>query len=293
MVEEGALFGNEHELCVLYGTLKRRFREANLPTPDLDARLLVTDTLEVTTAQLVANPRLAVTVDRIDELERRARQRLEGRSIGRILGRRAFWSLDLRLNSETLEPRPETETVVELALAALPGDDPCTIADLGVGTGAILLAILSERANACGVGVDMAMGALREAKRNAERNNVDGRCWFVRGNFGASLARSFDVIVSNPPYIETKAIAGLCASVRNFDPLLALDGGADGLDAYRSVFAHATWMLKPSGTMVVEIHPPSRDAVIAEATRRGLTAVTVANDLSGAARAISMRLADA
>lgn len=283
------LLGADPELSVLYANLKRCFREAKLATPDLDARLLITETLEVSTAQLVANPRLFVPDDRIAELERRTRQRLSGCSVGRILGRRAFWSLDLRLNADTLEPRPETEAVVELALSLLSAEEPSTIADLGVGTGAILLALLSERPHAFGVGIDIAHGALAEARRNAERHGLTARCAFARGNFAAPLAQAFDLVVSNPPYICSGVISSLDPSVRDHDPQLALDGGADGLDCYRTLFAQGMAVLRPGAALVIEIDPAAFDAVVLEAARSALEPVAVANDLSGAARAIALR----
>jgi release factor glutamine methyltransferase len=288
------LDGEDLDLATLYSSVKRAFREAGLSTPDLDARLLVTETLDVTTAQLIANPRMPISRNLAMELDERARQRLSGRSIGRILGRRAFWSLDLRLGPATLEPRPETETVVELALAMLqPIDVPALVADLGVGTGAILLAILSERMNARGVGVDISEDALREAARNADRNNFADRSVFVAGNFGAPLGPVFDVVVSNPPYIASAVIAELDPTVRDYDPPIALDGGADGLDAYRIVFGQARSFLKPGGTLIVEIDPAARDEVIAIGAAHDLTTVTLASDLNGDARAIAFRRASA
>lgn len=282
------LAGDETDLATLYNALKRAFREAGLPTPDLDARLLVTETLDVTTAQLVANPRLPIPNALARELNERACQRLAGRSIGRILGRRAFWSLDLRLSPATLEPRPETETVVELALSMLqPVDVPALVADLGTGTGAILLAVLSERTNAFGVGVDISVDALREAVRNADRNNLADRTVFVASDFGAPLGQVFDLVVSNPPYIATNVIRELDPTVRDFDPPLALDGGVDGLDAYRVVFAQAHSMLKTDGTLIVEIDPAARDAVVTVGEAHGLTIVTLAHDLNGDTRALA------
>lgn len=284
------LFCGEPELGHLYNTLRRVFREADISTPDLDARLLVTETLDVTTTQLIANPRLVIEDESIAELERRARERLAGRSIGRILGRRAFWSLDLRVTDDTLEPRPETETVVELALAALyPPDEAVTVADLGVGTGAILLSILSERPAAFGIGVDISFKALVEARRNAERHNLDQRARFIQANFGAALGRQFDLVVSNPPYIASAEVETLDRTVRDFDPRLALDGGEDGLNAYRTVFAQAEAMLKPGGALIVEIAPLARDDVIAEAALQGLEPLAVADDLNGDPRAVSLR----
>jgi release factor glutamine methyltransferase len=288
--EPEPLCGDELDLASLYNGVKRAFREAGLPTPDLDARLLVTETLDVTTAQLVAHPRMPIEPALARELDRRARQRIAGRSIGRILGRRAFWSLELRLSPATLEPRPETETVVELALALLqPVDLAARVADLGTGTGAILLAMLSERMNAVGVGVDISEAALKEARRNAERNNLAGRSVFVAGDFGAPLADAFDLVVSNPPYIASSVIASLEPTVRENDPRLALDGGPDGLDAYRVVFGQAQSMLRPGGTLIVEIDPAARESVIDVAARHDLAAVTLANDLNGDARALALR----
>jgi len=285
--------GDDVDLTTLYNALKRAFREAGLPTPDLDARLLVTETLDVTTAQLVANPRLPIPRDLAQELNARACQRLAGRSIGRILGRRAFWSLDLRLSPATLEPRPETETVVELALAVLqPVDVHALIADLGVGTGAILLAILSERMNAFGVGIDISEAALCEAARNADRNNLADRTVFAAGNFGAPLGQFFDLVVSNPPYIATSVIRDLDPTVRDNDPRLALDGGPDGLNAYRAVFSQAGATLKPGGTLIVEIDPAARGEVVGVAEAHGLTIVALANDLNGDARALAFRATD-
>ncbi|MEM0907715.1 MAG: peptide chain release factor N(5)-glutamine methyltransferase [Pseudomonadota bacterium] len=280
------------ELAVLYSTVKNAFREAGLTTPDLDARLLVTETLGVSTAQLIANPRRMIPGHLAHQLRERTRARLAGQSIGRILGRRAFWSLDLRVGPDTLEPRPETETVVELALAAIDTDAPALVADLGVGTGAILLAVLSERLMATGVGVDVSLPALKEAERNAERHHLSPRAFFVASNFGASLAKRFDVVMSNPPYIATDQIAKLDATVRDYDPHVALDGGPDGLDCYRVVFQQARFMLKRGGRLIVEIDPEAERAVICEAERHALIDIVAANDLTGRSRALSLKIAD-
>ncbi|MEM8662693.1 MAG: peptide chain release factor N(5)-glutamine methyltransferase [Pseudomonadota bacterium] len=290
MADEEPVQAVETELAALYSGVKLAFREAGLTTPDLDARLLVTETLGVSTAQLIANPRRAVPGHLAYELGERMRARLAGQSIGRILGRRAFWSLDLRVGPDTLEPRPETETVVELALSCLDVDAPALVADLGVGTGAILLALLSERLNARGVGIDVSEAALHEARRNAERHNLSTRTLFAAGNFGAPLKCCFDLVVSNPPYIATEDIAQLDATVRDYDPLIALDGGVDGLDCYRIVFRQASQMLRRGGRLVVEIDPAAEAAVIEEAAQHHLVDVVTASDLTGRPRAVSLAL---
>lgn len=284
MAEEGTTA--PAELSVLYAGVRNAFRTAGLTTPDLDARILVTETLGVSTAQLIANPRRQVPGRLATELQRRVDARLAGQSIGRILGRRAFWSLDLRLSPETLEPRPETETVVELALSILSdADAPANIADLGVGTGAILLAILTERPNALGIGIDVCIPALVSAARNAERHGLEARTHFAAGNFGAPLAPVFDLVVSNPPYVATSEIATLSPSVREYDPHLALDGGADGLTCYRTVFSQAVSILRPGGTLIVEVDPRALADVVREAQMNGLTHAQTANDLTARPRA--------
>ncbi|MEM7696013.1 MAG: peptide chain release factor N(5)-glutamine methyltransferase [Pseudomonadota bacterium] len=279
---------DEADLASVYARVKNDFRAAGLATPDLDARVLVTETLGVSTAQLVANPRRPVPADLASLLAKRVAARLDGQSIGRILSRRAFWSLDLRVGPATLEPRPETETVVELALKMFEGHaPPATIADLGVGTGAILLALLTEHPTSTGLGVDVSFEALEEARRNAERTGLAGRVHLVRSDFGAALGDTFDLVVSNPPYIESSVIAGLEKTVRDFDPPLALDGGPDGLCCYRKVFGEAPQLLSPRGRLVVEINPDAVDAVVAEAERCGLCVMAMADDLAGRARAIA------
>lgn len=280
---------DESDLQTVYGALKRAFREAAIPTPDLDARVLVTETLGVTTAQLIANPRLRVSREQAELVYDRARLRVSGQSIGRILGRRAFWSLDLALGPGTLEPRPETETVVELCLALLqPADEAVVIADLGVGSGAIMLSILAERPNAFGVGLDISITALAEARRNAERHQLSPRAVFAAGNYAAPLGLAFDLIVSNPPYIASAVIETLSPTVRDHDPRLALDGGPDGLAAYRTVFAQTPAALKPNAPLIVEIDPAAYEAVVEEAARNHLDAIHVAHDLAGERRAVAL-----
>lgn len=278
----------DSDLQSVFFTVRRAFRDAQIPTPDLDARILTTETLGVTTAQLIANPSRRVEAAAVARLYERAAMRVAGRSIGRIIGKRAFWSLELAIGPWSLEPRPETETVVELALALTPAEEPITIADLGVGSGAILLSILSERPQAHGIGLDIAVGALDEARRNAERHRLAHRAHFAAGDFAAPLARAFDLVVSNPPYVASGAIDGLEPVVRDHDPRLALDGGPDGLAAYRSVFAQARQVLKPRAPLIVEIAPAAYDAVVDEASRRGLREIEAAQDLSGALRAVAL-----
>ncbi len=169
-------------------------------------------------------------------LESKLSRRAAHEPVSRIVGRRHFWTLDLAVSPDTLDPRPDTESLIETVVAAIPDrKTPLTILDLGTGTGALLIALLSEYPEATGIGVDLSEGALATARINAESHGLGDRAAFAAGHWTDGVAGPFDVIVSNPPYIDSGDLAGLPPEVREHDPMLALDGGADGLDAYRAI----------------------------------------------------------
>ena len=206
-----------------------------------------------------------------------ARRRLAREPVARILGRKEFWSLSLRVDAATLVPRPETETVVEAALAAIDADGSRSrslrIADLGTGCGALVLALLSELPHAVGIGTDTSLGALAVARDNA-RNLGLARAAFLACDMTAALVGPFDAIVSNPPYIASGDIAALAPEVRDFDPRAALDGGPDGLDYYRVIAATAPALLRPDGVIVVELGIGQAQAVAAVFAAAGLSPAT-------------------
>jgi len=215
--------------------------------------------------------------------------------VARILGCKEFWGLPLRVNAETLLPRPETETVVEAALAALEGrhrtSDPLRIVDLGTGSGALLLALLSELPDAFGIGTDISVTALGCARDNAAALGLSARASFVACDYGAALNGPVDVLVSNPPYVAREEIADLQPEVRDYDPRRALDGGPDGLDGYREVAAHACRLLAPSGVLAVELGRGQLGAVTAILAGAGLVRPASQHDLAGISRALVMRAA--
>ena len=218
-------------------------------------------------------------------------RRLAREPVARIVGRKEFWGLPLKLNAHTLVPRPETETVVEAALAALDRGGARTrtlrILDLGTGSGALLLALLSELPAAVGVGTDISAEALACARDNAAALGLAQRASFVACDYGAALAGPFDLIVSNPPYIAHGDIAALAPEVSEFDPLRALDGGIDGLDGYRAIAADAPRLLAPNGSLVVELGAGQADAVISLMRGAGLVPTEPPRpDLAGIARAL-------
>ena len=188
-------------------------------------------------------------------------------------------------------PRPDSETVVETALALTPDRANMRILDLGTGSGCLLVALLHERPQATGVGVDRSPGALATARRNAARNGVGDRAAFVASAWGSALSTRFDLIVSNPPYIPARDIAALAPEVQEHDPTGALDGGEDGLAAYRLIFSGAADLLAEGGTLVVEIGSTQEQAVLDLAAGAGLRVVGVARDLAGHPRAVALAAA--
>ena len=233
-----------------------RLKSAGIESAELDARLLIGAVLGLDLTGLIAQATRLITTDEAQQLDRYVERRAAGEPIARILGTREFWGLPLRLSAATLVPRPDTETVVELALEIfreLPASDQKRrIADIGVGSGAILLALLHEIPCAFGVGTDVSLEALQTARSNAVTLGLADRSAFVACNYAEALSGPFDLIVSNPPYIRSADIEGLATEVRDHDPHLALDGGSDGLQAYRALIPQAAGLLGPGGTLIVE-----------------------------------------
>jgi release factor glutamine methyltransferase len=270
------------------------FLEAGLDAPELDARLLAGHALGLGHSQLVAEGDRVLSDEEMQSLSLLAARRLRREPVARILGVKEFWGLPLKLGTATLVPRPETETVVEAALAAIDAAGPRNralhIADLGTGSGALLLSLLTELPNATGVGTDMSFAALETALANASRLNLASRARFLISDFGAALTETFDLVVSNPPYIATGEIAALPPEVRH-DPRRALDGGPDGLHCYRAIAGQASQLLAPSGLLVVEIGIGQEDAVASLFRAAGLAPAPAKLDLAGIPRALSARVA--
>ena len=274
--------------------LALEFRRAGLDTPELDARLLLAHALGLDHAGLAAQGDARLAADEAHAIAALAARRLRREPVARILGRKEFWGVPLRLTGETLVPRPETETLVEAALAALEsggaGARPLRVADLGTGSGALLLALVCELPVAFGVGTDVSVPALDCARANAAALGIAGRTAFVACDYGTALAGSFDLVVANPPYVPRDEIATLAPEVRDFDPRRALDGGRDGLDGYRAIAADARRLLAAGGTLVLEIGAGQSDAVSRIVAAGGLRLSGPPRpDLAGVARALVAR----
>lgn len=258
-------------------------------SPDLDARLLVCAALAIDHTALASDPGRLLLADDAKALSGLVTRRLDREPVARILGHREFWGLRLRLSPETLVPRPETETVVEAALASVHDrrNDALRIADIGTGSGAILLALLHGLPNAFGIGTDRSFGALTTARSNAADLGLSKRAVFTLCDFSSSLRGPFDLLVSNPPYIPTGDIDHLQMEVKGHDPRLALDGGRDGLAAYRAIAADARRLLAAGGLLVVELGIFQEPDVSSIITNAGLVPTGPARtDVSGIPRAL-------
>jgi release factor glutamine methyltransferase len=274
--------------------LAARFGQQGIDSAELDARLLTGDAFGLDLTGLIAATTRIVTPEEAARLETFLQRRLAGEPVARILGFKEFWGLTLNLSAATLVPRPDTETVVELALEVCRRQpstcDRRRIVDIGTGSGAILLALLSELPDATGVGTDISLEALRMARDNAARLGLAPRAAFVACNYATALSGTFDLVVSNPPYIRSADIASLEHEVREYDPPRALDGGADGLAAYRAIAPEAARLLAPGGTLIVEAGYGQSGPIAELMSASGLTPeVPPKADLAGIPRAVAGR----
>jgi release factor glutamine methyltransferase len=274
--------------------LTARFKSGGNESAELDARLLVGAVLSLDLTGLITAAHRLLTADESARLEEFVQRRLEGEPVARILRHKEFWGLPLTLSLATLVPRPDTETVVELALELLRADGALNrqlrIADLGTGSGAILLALLSELPNALGFGTDISQAALQTAATNAANAGLAKRATFVACDYASGLSGPFDLIVSNPPYIRSADIADLAVEVRHYEPLAALDGGADGLAAYRALIPQAACLLAPGAALVVEAGEGQSGQIAGLMVAEGLTPAGPPKvDLAGIQRAVAGR----
>ena len=267
------------------GALRRgaeRLREAGVEAALRDARLLLAEASGRERVRLLAFPEHGLTADELTAYESFLGRRARREPVSRILGRREFWSLDFAVTPDTLDPRPETETLVEAVLARLPRPGAgLRILDLGSGGGCILLALLSELGQARGLGIDSSAAAVEVAKANAAALGLRDRAAFRVGDWAGGLAGKWQAIVSNPPYIVETEIEDLAPEVRAYDPRQALSGGPDGLDAYRVLFPQAAKLLAPDGLFALEFGAGQADAVQGLAEAAGLCVVDVVRDLAG------------
>lgn len=269
---------------------KARFAAAHIGEAALDARVLICGLLDLPAVTLMTRGDNPVSAEDAARIRAAITRRAAHEPVHRILGRREFYGLTLAMSKDTLEPRPDSEMIVDglvpFAQGMMAAAGGCRILDLGTGTGAICLALLSAVPGASGVGSDIAAGAVETARENAARNGLEGRFSGVESDWFSAIDGVFDIIVSNPPYIRTDVVASLAPEVRDHDPDVALDGGADGLDAYRIIAAEAKGHLSEGGMVGVEIGYDQMQVVSALFETEGFFVLERVRDLGGNDRAI-------
>jgi len=251
--------------------LRQKLQDAGIPNAEREARWM----LDGIPAARVA-----------DALNRR----LAGEPLSRILGNQEFWGLGFELSPDTLDPRADTETLIQAALNRFKGRPPKRILDIGTGTGCILITLLHEWPETTGVATDISAGALETARRNATLNGVADRAEFIQTSWAAGVTGSFDLILSNPPYIPTAVIPNLDENVQNYDPILALDGGADGLDAYRFILTEIKTLLNPGGYALFEIGYDQAESMPRIVEESGATPENIIRDSGGNPRVVECRM---
>jgi release factor glutamine methyltransferase len=254
-----------------------------------DAGLLVGHALGRDRSWVLAHPDHAPSAGACAEIDRLVARRAAREPMSRIFGRREFWSLDFALDPSTLDPRPDSESLVAAALDHLqPPERRWRVLDLGTGTGCLLLAVLAERPNAVGLGVDRVPAAAAQARRNAAQLGLAERARFMVGDWAQAIGIRFDLVLCNPPYVRSGEVARLEPEVACWDPVAALAGGADGLDAYRRILPELDRLLSPAGAAVLEIGCDQAAAVSAMAEAMGLEKPRISADLAGRPRCIVM-----
>lgn len=260
-----------------------RLGAAGVENAPREARLLLAHALGVEPVDVILRENDNVDPLGLTAFEAAVQRRLAGEPVSRIRGWREFYGRRFVVTPDVLDPRPETELLVELGVKLLGAG--ARVLDLGTGSGSILVSVLAERADATGVGLDISPAALAVARRNAEALGVSGRAAFVEGGWATALPGPFDLVLSNPPYIAQDEMAGLAVDVRAYDPHVALTPGGDGLDAYRAILAAMPGWLKPGGWIGFEFGAGQAEAVAALMEAAGLETIEVHRDLAGIQRA--------
>jgi release factor glutamine methyltransferase len=275
-------------LVQAWAAARRRLEAAGIEGPVIDARLMLEVAAQATRSDIVTDPYRVLTPDQVQTLDSFLNRRAAREPVSHILGRKGFWTLELKVTPDVLTPRPDTEVIVDYVLKTLTPDLPLHMLDLGVGSGAILLAILSERVMATGLGVDISTSALEVARENAALLGLGERAHFLHADWAQGQPDGhYDLVVSNPPYIATGVIATLEPAVREHEPHLALDGGNDGLDAYRTLASEIMRVLKPGGLFAIEIGYDQSRPVEALMRHAGAKGVRTLKDLANRNRVVT------
>ena len=284
------------ELKQTYLHVKKTLASAAIDSADLEARMILTHVTGVSVADLILNPDRAVQDDHMQTINGIVARRVQREPLSKILGEKEFWGLPFTVSADVLDPRPDTETIIEAAIRRFRDNPPQRILDLGTGSGCLIISLLHEFPDAHGVAVDISVDALGIAKTNADKNGVLDRCTFHESDWIESLSagdadsdtEKYDLIVSNPPYIPNQDIENLSAEVQNHDPILALDGGNDGLNAYKKIIPALNSQMHADGIALLEVGISQAEDVVRIVKDTGLSVRGVHADLGGIPRVVEI-----
>ncbi len=253
-----------------------------------DIRLLMCKLLGYSNEYIVAHPEHELNPQEVSELEAAVERRELGEPIAKIIGEKEFWSLNFRVSKDTLDPRPDSETLIDAALASITNKTAALkILDLGTGSGCLLLSLLHELPNSQGVGVDISKAALAIAEHNATNLGLANRATFICNNWGQGIREKFDIVISNPPYLSAEDMENIAPEVGKYDPHIALDGGDDGLACYRTIASQLPLLMKPEGLATLEIGVGQADTVQQILKASGLKITDTLQDLAGITRCVT------
>jgi len=278
----------------LFAYLNDALQNAGVENAAFEARMILEERAGLKWADIMSEKTPPLSAEIIDKISSDLEQRISGTPLSRIYQEREFWGLRFGLNEHTLDPRSDTEVLVELALKKFKDQPPGRFLDLGTGTGCIAAALLSSWPQAQALALDISPGALAQAQKNFKKNGLSERVDLICGDWADCLADEvdFDLVVSNPPYISESELESLDENVKNYDPILALSGGEDGLQAYRKIFLQLFALLRPGGTGLFEIGYAQGEDVMRLAEESGFSEIRVHPDLAGRARVVEISRGD-
>ena len=274
--------------------MRGRFAQAGIDTPDLDARMILEQRVDLSLSDIIARPHHILSEAHAAQIQKDTQERLSGKPVSRIFGEREFWGRAFKISSETLDPRPDSETLIEAVIDVCGERSPRHILDLGTGSGCLLITLLTEYKDAQGVGIDLSADAVRTAQSNAEALGVADRAQFLQGSWykpleaATNIPKSFDLVISNPPYITNQIIPTLSEEVQKYDPILALDGGDDGLQAYKEILLGLQKCVSKSAGIFLEIGFDQKSSVSRLSDESGFFVARAFSDLGGRDRVLHL-----
>ena len=277
-----------YTLKELYFDLRNSLKEHSVQAPDITARELIKNTIDVADIDMIIRSEKVVAKSTQQKINSYMERHIKGEPTSRIFGEREFWGLPFKITPDVLDPRADTETIIEAAIRAFVGDPPLSVLDLGTGSGCIIISLLTEWQRTKGVGVDVSAKALEVASLNAQMHKVDNRLTLVESNWCENLNGKYDLIVSNPPYISNQEITNLPTNVKNYDPILALEGGEDGLSCYRSILTEIKNLLNPHGKVFLEVGYSQAEDVSRLVEESGLFVIGTHADIAGIPRVVEI-----